>query len=156
MKLTSVRGHERILPRLTFAELGVAFSPLAVCISESGGPIRCWDLTGGTELWRYFVKGHHAIQLCYSRSENVFYGLDLEYKQEGKCQVLRFDPEKGQANIAVERGNLRTSVFCLDGRYIISSDGTLIETMTGEVSGQLWNQCCGPANCEGADIRDKR
>lgn len=140
MKLTSVQGHARILPRLTFAELGVAFSPLAVCISESGGPIRCWDLIGGTELWRYFVKGHHAIQLCCSRSENVFFGLDLEYEREGKCQLLRFDPEKGQASIVVAPGNSRVSVFCLDGRDIISSDGTLIETMTGEVSGQLWTQ----------------
>lgn len=138
MKLMNGQGHAYILPRVTFAELGVAFSPCKVCIAESGGPVRCWDLTGGTELWRYFEKGHHAVLLCYNSVENVFLAVDLEYEQGGQRRLIRFEPKTGRMSVVTALGNSRDTIFCADGKLIATADGRVIETTAGNMVGRLW------------------
>ena len=43
------------LASLSFAILDVGFGPASVCVSESAGPVRCFDSSAGLEIWRTFL-----------------------------------------------------------------------------------------------------
>jgi hypothetical protein len=62
-----LQGTNKVrIPNLSFALLDAAFSPNRVCLSESGGPVRCLDCDSGLELWRYDPPRHsHILRLRY-------------------------------------------------------------------------------------------
>lgn len=138
MEIRSVDRTARIIPRETFAELAVAFSPQHVCVSESAGPVRCFGLESGEELWRYDEREHHSVKLCYSPSEDAFLSVDLSYEREGAYKLLRFDALSGQVQLVAALRDAWEATFCLDGSCLVTAGGNIISTTTGASVGQLW------------------
>jgi hypothetical protein len=138
MKVTGPSGFVRVIPRLKFAELAVAFSPAQVCLSESGGAIRCIEIGSGAEVWCHFQKGHHAIQLFYSRSEHAFFAVDFEYESGGNCRLLRFGAMTGQMDVIAHPNFHGEVAFCFDGSRVVTSSGDVIDSTTGLSVGHLW------------------
>lgn len=67
--LIAQHEHKVSVPKLTFGLLDAAFSPSTVCITESGGPVRCVGSLTGAELWRYTPpNGSHVLNLHYNNS----------------------------------------------------------------------------------------
>ena len=119
--------------RTTFAILDAAFSPDRLCITESGGPVRCLDAKTGAELWRYTPRPcHHILKLAYSYKAGAFYGVEREYMKTGKKRLLRLDPELGKPTLAASLGKpCATEVFCSRGEALLTSEGELIDVITG-------------------------
>lgn len=138
MKVTGPGGFVRVIPRLKFAELAVAFSPAHVCLSESGGGIRCIEIGSGAEIWCHFQKGHHATQLFYSRSEHTFFAVDFEYESGGNCRLLRFGAMTGQMDVIAHPNFHGEVAFCFDGSRVVTSSGDVIDSTTGLSVGHLW------------------
>ena len=70
------------ISRTTFAELDCAFSESEVLITESGGPVRCFDLNSAQLLWTHTPpEGSHFLNLCYSGPLNCFVGVWFYYKE---------------------------------------------------------------------------
>ena len=126
---------ERIdLPRKTFAVLGLAFSPDAVCISESGGTIRCFDSKNGEELWEHDPgDGKHALQLAYNEAEKVFVAVAWPYAKGGPHEILNFDPSTGAVKPVVSIEVASAFDFCFRGTRILTSEGKLYDTAAGSI-----------------------
>lgn len=94
----SVRGKQDFtIPRLTFALLDAVIGPTSVCISESGGLTRCFELSSGTERWSYDPgKWHHILRLWYRATDEAFYGVQREYNKGSQRSLIRFEPQTGR------------------------------------------------------------
>lgn len=119
--------------RETFAILDVAFGPDRLCITESGGPVRCLETEHGAEVWRYTPRpNRHILKLAYSPKAKAFFGIEWPYVSGGIKQLLRFDPEAGEPTLVTKI--VRRSayeVFCSRGDALLTSEGELIDVATG-------------------------
>jgi WD40 repeat protein len=129
---------EAMLPRKSFAELAVAFGPQHLCVSESAGPLRCWDLRDYSERWCHHEADRHALYLACNPSSEAFYAVDWAYKHGGKARLLRFESSTGQLTVVREFERLHLSAFCLEGTRLINACGEMIDVETGQIIGQLW------------------
>ncbi len=129
--------HEIPIPKLTFAILDVAFGADSLCITESGGPVRCIDYLTGTEHWRYTPPdGSHALSLYYNRRDGFFYGVVWHYEKGHFRYLVRFDPETGQTN-RIHSLNSWEEAFSESTQQLVTSSGELVDLSSGEIVGEL-------------------
>lgn len=120
------------IPRETFAVLSVAFGPGMMCITESGGPVRCFDTQTGKSLWRFMPdSGEHFLELGFVEHANVFAGICWPYKEGGSAKLFCFEPKSGDASVVADLGKFVDSAFCLRGSRLLLSDGSIIDSATG-------------------------
>jgi len=123
--------------RETFAVLCVAFSPGLVCVSESTGPLRCFDTQTGEQRWRFHEKGQHFLALAFDEQAQAFVGVCWPYERVGSFRLLRFESESGEATTVTDLGNAGEFKFCLRGTRLLSSDGSVMDSATGRREGML-------------------
>jgi WD40 repeat protein len=130
-----VVGGKRLatLERTTFAILDVAFGPDRLCMTESGGPVRCLGTENGDELWRYTPRaGRHVLRLGYAVTAAAFIGVEWPYAKGGVKRLLRFDPGSGRATlVATVEKPCAKEVFCSRGSALLTTEGELIDVVTG-------------------------
>jgi hypothetical protein len=134
LELASVPALEPFarIPRETFALLCAAFSPDAVLISESGGPVRCVAING-TERWRWRpAKGAHVVDACFSAAANAFFGVLMSYANGGPLRLARFEPDTGKELVLAELGDAETTCFCADDQLLLTSNGGVIDLQSGQ------------------------
>ena len=93
------------IARESFGVLCVAFAPGLVCISESGGPLRCIDTETGQERWRFAETGQHVLTAALAVSEEAFVGVSWPYMHGGSLRLLRFDSESGHVSVCPPGSN---------------------------------------------------
>ncbi|MCA9060536.1 MAG: hypothetical protein KDA85_18625 [Planctomycetaceae bacterium] len=126
------------LPRQTFACLDFAFAPQKFCISESTGAIRCFNVTNGVQLWRYDPgNGSHAIGLTYNELADEVAAIVWSYEEGGPCYLKTFDADNGRVKATLNVGQPHELAFCCAGSLLVTSDGKLRETATGDDCGML-------------------
>jgi hypothetical protein len=128
-------GGKRIATaaRETFALLDVAFGLDRLCLSESGGPVRCLATESGAELWRYVPRpGRHVLKLAHASKARAFLGVEWPYQNGGAKRLLRFDAESGQPTLVAKMEKPTAGeVFCSRGEAVLTTAGELIDTATG-------------------------
>jgi hypothetical protein len=125
------------VPRLTAALLDAQFSTDSVCLSESGGPVRCVDTKSGEERWRYEPpKGTHVLRLGYRKADRCFYGVEREYVSGTARKLLRFAAEDGHRQ---ELRNLRSwdETFCMEADCMVASNGEVVSLSDGRLVNRL-------------------
>ena len=130
-----VAAHDAI----TFFVLDAAFGPDRLCVSESSGPVRCFETGGSPEIWRYSpAKGKHILTLGYSRAASAFFGVEYSYQKGGPKQLLRFDSATGKSSPGAKKElDSETEVFCKGGDALLTSRGVLIDLLTGKSKAAL-------------------
>ena len=124
------------LERETFAILSIAFGLGQIAISESGGSVRCFETKTEKTIWRYQPpKGCHVLALGYSQQHNLFMGVLWPYEKGGAKSLLIFDAKIGDIQTSYPLGQSGKEVFCLHGKYLMSSEGWLVECSTGQICG---------------------
>ena len=133
-----IQGDNKVsIPKLTFAILGVAFSPRTACITESGGPVRCVECESGKELWRHTPPNDsHILDLHYNALDGFFYGVVWHYQRGEFRYLVRFDSETGQS-IRVRDLNSWVEVFIEATEQLITSSGEIIDLASGKAVGEL-------------------
>ena len=134
-----LRAHDdtRIgaIPRVTFAILSVAFGPRSACVSESGGPVRCFHTQNCDEMWRFIPEpGKHVLRLAYCQATNCFVGVIWPYEHGGSMALIEFAANSG---IAREMANLdepAESEFFGRGSRLVTSDGRVWNVPNGTVA----------------------
>jgi len=124
------------LARTTFAELDCAFSPSEVTISESGGPVRCFDLETLKLLWTHCPgEGTHFLRLCFSKPFDCFVGIRYHYEDETDplLRIVRFERWTGRVIGSVEMGEPGLQEFCLEGTAVLTSGSDLVCVDTGKI-----------------------
>lgn len=125
------------IPSKTFAALDASFGPDMFCVTESGGPVSCYDAITQRELWTHsFPKGTHALHLGYDGESGHFTAISWEYQHGGEYRGLVFDTETGAV---VSEYPLPPSRYCClsSGDRLLNSAGTLYNSINGERTGQL-------------------
>jgi hypothetical protein len=120
------------LDRSTFALLSASFSPSHVATSESGGPVRWFELETGEEIWRYVPKsGNHVLELGYSQSAASFFGVEWPYERGGPKRLLCFDLRSKSESVVAILGSPSETAFCALGDRLLTSEGILFQLSTG-------------------------
>ncbi|MEM8666800.1 MAG: hypothetical protein AAGG48_04755 [Planctomycetota bacterium] len=126
------------LRRKSFAVLDFAFTPDRLAITESGGPISCYDLATTRELWTLsFPAGIHAIDLDYNEDANCFVAVSWPFEKGGKYRLLAITSDTGEI---VRETVLRDGVdfgFANRGSRLITTTGRVFNSSSGEQSGSL-------------------
>jgi len=124
------------IERTTFAELDGCFSDAEVLITESTGPLRCFDLASLELLWTHTLPGNnpyfnvpgdhnHFFNLTFSRPLDCFLGIRWD------C-IVHFERRTGRVLREVPLGG-RAGEFCLEGTTVFTTDLCLISAETGYV-----------------------
>jgi outer membrane protein assembly factor BamB len=125
------------IPAETFAVLCVSFGPGLACVSESGGPLRCLETQTGEERWRFQEKGQHFLKFAFAEQAQSLVGVCWPYERGGSFRLLRFEPKSGEATVVADLGKAGEFEYCLRGTRLLSSDGSVIESATGQRVGML-------------------
>lgn len=128
-------GGKRVatVVRTTFAMLDADFGPDRVCISESGGPVRCLETDSGAELWRYTPRpGRHVLRLAYAPKAERFFGVEWPYVKGGAKRLLRFETDSGKVTLVTTIGKASAKeVFCSRREVLLTTEGEAIDVVTG-------------------------
>lgn len=125
------------IPKLTFAALDVAFTEDAVCLTESGGPVRFIDLATGAERWRYEPpSGSHILRFHYSDRDGFLYGILWHYKKGLFRNLVRFDAQTGQSTNICKLDSWNEA-FLECTHQLVTTSGDIIDLSTGRVVGRL-------------------
>jgi hypothetical protein len=83
------------VPRLTFGMLDATYGPDSLCLSETGGPVRCLDNECGRERWRYMPPAdHHVLAVSY-QADRSFYCVQWDYERGGPVELIRLSHDDG-------------------------------------------------------------
>lgn len=119
------------IERLSFAILDAVFSPTALAITESGGPVRGFDLKTGRERWQYQRPGCHILRVGYSDRQSAFFGVEWSYRRSGDYTLIRLESESGESSEVCNLGPGLTAEFCLGGDAVLKSNGDVIDVASG-------------------------
>jgi hypothetical protein len=129
--------HEVAIPKLTFALLDVTFGPMTICLTESGGPVRCINCRTGEEIWRHTPPdGSHALNLHYNSRDGFFYGVVWQYQKGHFRYLARFDAQTGQGGRIRDLDSWEDA-FSEATQQLVTSAGEIIELSTGQIVGKL-------------------
>lgn len=136
---TGNKETNAIISLTTFAELDVAFSPKLVCVSESAGPLRCFNLLNSEEIWRYHETGSHFLKLAYDSIGKSFLAVSWEFEKGGDLHLMRFNADSGKYDILNELEKASEVAFFENGAKLINRNGTIYETKNGTICQKLWS-----------------
>ena len=121
------------VPPASWAVLDVAFSPELMCITEARGPVRCFDLAKGKELWRYLPPSEtHVTTLSYSEATQCFHGVLIGTLPN---RLIRFD-RLGAVQM-ITGLTCWMGVFLDHGSRFLTVEGNEIDVQSGLISGCL-------------------
>ena len=125
------------IPKITFAILDVAFGPESLCLTESGGPVRCLDCRSGVERWRYEPgSDNHVLRLWYREPDQHYYGVQWQYQTGGPRKLLRFDERSGEAGEICQFDSWEEEV-CIGLDRLVISSGEMFSLPDGRSLGRL-------------------
>jgi outer membrane protein assembly factor BamB len=124
--------------RTTFAFLSIAFDPDHVLTSESGGPVRCHSARTAEEVWRYTPPtGTHAQKVAFNERLGVFLAVTWPFVRGGRRFLSQLEPSTGEVVWAVEVPESPEYGFCSRGTLLLTWDGSLLDTETGDTVSRL-------------------
>ena len=127
------------ISKISFAVLDAKFSPDSVCMTEAGGPVRCFSVSNGRLQWIFDpTKGEHVLNIHYSPAHKAFFGVlkDCERKGPSSRHLLRFDVLSGATTTICQLDSWE-DVFLGETDQLITSAGAIVNLADGEIAGRL-------------------
>ena len=127
-----LKGPSEIeIPRTTGTMLDAAFSADLLCLSESAGPVRCFEIANGTERWSYeTAPDSHVLQLHFARFDGNFYGVAWGGGGTNPRVLLRFASKTGKST-EVRRFYAWEQAFSPCDETLVTSAGEVIDLING-------------------------
>ncbi len=126
------------VPRTTFAALDFAFGPQKLCITESGGSIRCFETVKGQQIWEHNPGiGVHALHLTFNEAAQMFAAVVWPYEKGGHHRLVTLNQDQGEVIREIVITDAHEFAFCDKGSVLLTSDGKIRSSATGEVKGAL-------------------
>lgn len=125
------------IARKTFGILDHAFSVDQLCITESTGPVSCYDIRTGMELWEFDPgEKEHGLSLAFIDHLGAYVTITWPYNDGGEHTLHLLDRTTGspQKRFVVPDGN---PAFIHEGRQMVFPDGSIVETGSGETTQKI-------------------
>jgi len=134
-----LRGTKTLeIRRLTSAVLDVAFGAERFCVSESGGPVRCFGYSSAEELWRFDPEpGTHVLRLHHDTADGGFYGVVLRFEQRAPERLVRFDAGTGRSALLRELDRETAHLFLPTTRQLVEASGKVYDLASGQLAATL-------------------
>lgn len=116
------------IPRKTFGVMDHAFSSGQYCVAEANGPVTCYDINTGKELWCYAESV--GIFVSYVEQQNAYAIISTQ----STCILV--DRDDGSRIRSFTTPNHQPA-FCLNGQQMVFTNGEVIETSTGKTTCNL-------------------
>ncbi|MFN3301144.1 MAG: YncE family protein, partial [Sediminibacterium sp.] len=116
------------LDRKSFGTLDLTFNFDSLCISESAGPLSCYDLNNGKLKWRIYggIDGHY-LRICYNEHLNMFVGITWPYANGGDKKIMYINTNTGAVENEVNIKQPVETEFAMDGKFLITSNRQIID-----------------------------
>jgi hypothetical protein len=117
----------------SFAVLDASFGPRQLAVSESGADVRFFDVHSGQEIARHTQpKNHHVLRLSSFPDGILFHAVQWNYNEGGPKLLLRYRSDSLNPHIVRDIGQPAEVRFCFGGRQLITSEGELIDCVSGK------------------------
>ena len=121
------------IERQSFATLSIAISPSCFSISESAGPLSCYDNSTGELLWRIPVGAEtHFLELAHNESLGYFIGVLWPYKHGGTKKLVYLNERTGDKENEIDLGTPTVTKFARHAQQLVTSDREIIKIENGE------------------------
>lgn len=120
------------IPRKTFGVLDYAFSLDQLAISESTGPVTCYSVLSGLELWEFDPgEGVHGLCISFVPELDAYATIAWPYEDGGDHTLHLLNRTNGDPlnQYVVPNGG---PAFILDGKQMLFSNGRIINTLNGD------------------------
>ncbi|MFN0130408.1 MAG: hypothetical protein ACKV19_27415 [Verrucomicrobiales bacterium] len=119
--------------RKTFGFLDYAFAQGPLCVSDSTGPVSCYHLRTGDELWTFDPgKGVHALNVAWVQSAGCFAALTYSYQPDGEHTIYLLDAAIGKPIAAHPLPPACPHAFAHSGEWVVAADGSVTDTLTAK------------------------
>ncbi len=119
------------IDRQSFATLDIANGKDSVLVSESGGPLSCYDIGSGQLLWRHELgKYGHYLRLTYNERLNKYIGICWPYVSGGNKLLRYFETENGKIEEEINLDCPIETEFAKNGQLLVTSELDFIDLNT--------------------------
>ncbi len=115
----------------SFAVLDACFSADKLICSYSGNPLEAVSLSNAQSLWATNVIGHF-LEIEYSKELNKILGIRWEYEKGSPKFLCYIDIETGKVENEINLGKPIEIEFLKQGNLMLTSQGKLYSTKTGQ------------------------
>ncbi len=125
------------IPRKTFGVIDYSFSPDQLCITESTGPVTCYNVFSGMENWEFDPgDGVHGLCISFVSHLDAYATIVWPYENGGDHTFYLLNRITGDIinNYVVPEGN---PAFIHAGRQMVFTKGAVVDTASGETTHNL-------------------
>ncbi|MGG7666799.1 hypothetical protein [Dyadobacter sp. BHUBP1] len=137
------RGSILVLDRLTrktiasaptrsFAILDIVISDDSFVVSESGGPLSCYDISTGTHKWDIPAdEDGHFLRACFHLNLEEFVGVSWPFLNGGNKKLKCINKNTGEITKELVIGCPVETEFALSGQVLVTSERKVIDIQSG-------------------------
>lgn len=121
------------IERQSFATLDLDIADNCFAISESGGPLSCYDIINGKLKWRIPVnKDGHFLKISFNNELDTFVGVSWPFMKGGNKKLKYINKENGLIEKEMVINCPAETEFALNGQVLVTSDREIINIKNGE------------------------
>lgn len=121
------------LERQAFATLDLAIADNCFAISESGGPISCYDIQSGELKWRIPInEDGHFLKIDFNYELNSFIGVSWPFMNGGNKKLKYINKDKGLTEKEININCPIETEFALNGNVLVTSDKEIFDLKSEE------------------------
>ena len=122
------------IERQSFATLDLDIADNCFSISESSGPLSCYDINTGQLKWRVPLNvDGHFLRICYNKHLNMFVGVSWPFATGGNKKLKYINKDNGNIEKEIAINCPVETEFALGGQILVTSDREIINIVTGEI-----------------------
>jgi WD40 repeat protein len=120
------------IKRQSLATLDLDIAENSFAISESGGPLSCYDIQTGQLKWRIPInEDGHFLRLRYNEHLNIFLGVSWPFMKGGDKKIKYINRDNGTIENELLINCPTETEFALEGQVLVTSDRELINIKSG-------------------------
>jgi len=121
------------IERQTFATLDLDIANDCFAISESGGPLSCYDIQSGQLKWRIPLnEDGHFLRISFNDELGTFTGISWPFMKGGNKKLKYINKDNGKIENEIIINCPTETEFALNGRVLVTSDKEIINLKSGE------------------------
>lgn len=121
------------IERQSFATLDLAIADNCFAISESGGPISCYDIQLADLKWRIPInEDGHFLRVDFNYGLNSFIAVSWPFMKGGNKKLKYINKDNGLIEKEININCPTETEFALNGNLLVTSDREIIDIKSGE------------------------